>query len=119
MSSSSVLGQSPCKLSSDLNSPSATQMRRSATEPSSRPSPAHGSNKGRGHGEGNDNKKLRPVDLSKHLLKTKVISMEELGNMEIEFLFVGMQSLSGRTLSLWFQVFLRSLHLGVATTTKS
>ncbi|EER06827.1 conserved hypothetical protein [Perkinsus marinus ATCC 50983] len=75
MSSSSVLGQSPCKLSSDLNSPSATQMRRSATEPSSRPSPAHGSNKGRGHGEGNDNKKLRPVDLSKHLLKTKVCSL--------------------------------------------
>lgn len=73
--SSSVLGQSPRKLSPGLSSPSATEMRRSATEPPSRASRKHGNNncgKGGVHG-GSDNKNMRPVDLSKHLLKTKVL----------------------------------------------
>ncbi|KAF4694213.1 hypothetical protein FOZ60_008695 [Perkinsus olseni] len=74
--SSSVLGEAPRKQSPELNSPSATEMRRSATEPPSRPSRNHAnnSNKGRSRG-GSDNKKMRPVDLSKHLLKTKVCSL--------------------------------------------
>ncbi|KAF4678206.1 hypothetical protein FOL47_003268 [Perkinsus chesapeaki] len=48
-------------------------MRRAATEPSSRPH-NHSSSKNRNRG-GSDNKKMRPVDLSKHLLKTKVCSL--------------------------------------------